>query len=246
MTHLTPEGRAVLTGPVALVAAGSDPGIAPWKAGGPHFHQADGREPWPGRPRPEAGPLTHGHRGADGVRRQPRVHGPPRRDRDDAGGRHPAGDPHRDRRGPLPDGPRTSRAGVRPDTFEWKWEVAKNNQDSAWIGDVNAGLQFTLKDDKYVRPLNTNFYTLKPLVMPASWVNEGKGGCRLGGQRETRPTSSPATAARARWSPGRAAPLRLPAAADARSSRSTPRRSSARATSTPSSRRPTSSTPAPT
>jgi len=30
-----------------------------------------------------------------------------------------------------------------------------------------------------VRPLNTNFYTLKPLVMPRSWENGGKGGCRL-------------------------------------------------------------------
>ena len=70
------------------------------------------------------------------------------------------------------------KGGARPESFDWKWKV-ENNQDSAWIGDVNAGLQFTLKDDKYVRPLNTNFYTLKPLVMPASWFNGGKGGCRL-------------------------------------------------------------------
>ena len=70
------------------------------------------------------------------------------------------------------------KGGERPASLDWKWEV-KNNQDSAWIGDINAGLQFTLKDDKYVRPLNTNFYTLKPLVMPASWFNGGKGGCRL-------------------------------------------------------------------
>ena len=70
------------------------------------------------------------------------------------------------------------KGGTRPASLDWKWDV-KHNQDSAWIGDVNAGLQFTLKDDKYVRPLNTNFYTLKPLVMPASWYNGGKGGCRL-------------------------------------------------------------------
>jgi hypothetical protein len=70
------------------------------------------------------------------------------------------------------------KGGRRPASLDWKWGV-KNNQDSAWIGDVNAGLQFTLKDDKYVRPLNTNFYTLKPLIMPASWFNGGKGGCRL-------------------------------------------------------------------
>ena len=70
------------------------------------------------------------------------------------------------------------KGGRRPASFEWKWDV-QNNQDSAWLGDVNAGLQFTLKDDKYSRPLNTNFYHSKPLVMPASWANDGRGGCRI-------------------------------------------------------------------
>ncbi len=70
------------------------------------------------------------------------------------------------------------KGGLRPDALDWKWDV-KNNQDGAWLGDVNAGLQFSLKDEKYVRPLNTNFYTLKPLVMPASWANNGRGSCRL-------------------------------------------------------------------
>jgi hypothetical protein len=77
------------------------------------------------------------------------------------------------------------KGGNRPDSLEWTWDVATRNQDSAWIGDVNAGLQFTLKDDRYVRPLNTNFYTLKPLVAPASWMNGGKGGCRLAVQGRT-------------------------------------------------------------
>lgn len=70
------------------------------------------------------------------------------------------------------------KGGLRPGALDWKWDV-RNNQDGAWLGDVNAGLQFSLKDEKYVRPLNTNFYTLKPLVMPASWANGGKGGCHL-------------------------------------------------------------------
>ena len=42
------------------------------------------------------------------------------------------------------------------------------------------GLQLTLKDDRYARPLNTNFYLQKPLVLPASWGNDGKGTCRMG------------------------------------------------------------------
>ena len=81
------------------------------------------------------------------------------------------------------------KGGARPDTMTWRWDRTKN-QDAAWIGDVNAGLQFTLKDDRYVRPLNTNFYTLKPLVMPRSWENGGAGGCRFSR------TKTPGTGAR--------------------------------------------------
>ena len=68
------------------------------------------------------------------------------------------------------------QGGTRPASFDWKWNV-KHNQDGAWIGDVNAGLQFRLQDDRYSRPLNTNFYLSKPLVMPKSWDNEDRGGC---------------------------------------------------------------------
>ncbi|UCF38914.1 MAG: hypothetical protein JSU96_08780, partial [Acidobacteriota bacterium] len=70
------------------------------------------------------------------------------------------------------------RGGTRPDQFDWKWDPTKN-QDSVWLGDVNAGLQVSWKDQNYVRPLNTNFYLLKPLQMPTSWYNGGAGGCEL-------------------------------------------------------------------
>jgi hypothetical protein len=70
------------------------------------------------------------------------------------------------------------KGGLAPDSFDWNWDV-KHNQDGAWVGDVNAGLQFSLHDDHYSRPLNTNFYLSKPLVMPTSWANDGKGGCRF-------------------------------------------------------------------
>ena len=70
--------------------------------------------------------------------------------------------------------------GIAPDRFEWAWDV-KKNQDAVWVGDVNAGVQLTLKDEHYIRPLNTNFYQLQPLVMPRSWSNGGKGGCRFTG-----------------------------------------------------------------
>jgi hypothetical protein len=70
------------------------------------------------------------------------------------------------------------KGGRTPDTFEWTW-AHERNQDSVWIGDVGAGLQLALRDDRYSRPLNTNFYHLKPLVMPHSWGNEGRGGVRI-------------------------------------------------------------------
>lgn len=68
------------------------------------------------------------------------------------------------------------KGGVRPDSFSWKWDQQKN-QDAIWIGSVNGGMQASFKDTNYVRPLNTNFYLQKPLNMPPSWYNEGKGGC---------------------------------------------------------------------
>jgi len=68
------------------------------------------------------------------------------------------------------------RAGDHaPSDFSWKWNV-ENNQDGAWIGAVNAGLEFHLRDENYQRPLNTNFYHQQPLRMPVSWDNGGQGG----------------------------------------------------------------------
>ncbi|SHM97490.1 glycoside hydrolase domain-containing protein [Mucilaginibacter sp. OK098] len=67
----------------------------------------------------------------------------------------------------------------RPESYEWKWDVPHKNQDGAWIGDVNAGLQYSLRDENYVRPLNTNFYLQKPLLLPTSWGNDNKGGINI-------------------------------------------------------------------
>jgi len=70
------------------------------------------------------------------------------------------------------------KGGYRPERFDWKWDK-QFNHDAFWIGDVNAGLQVSFRDENYSRPLNTNFYQLKPLNMPPSWYNEGKGGFRF-------------------------------------------------------------------
>ncbi|TKC08269.1 hypothetical protein FA048_14020 [Pedobacter polaris] len=72
------------------------------------------------------------------------------------------------------------KGGLRPEKVEWKWDVANKNQDGTWLGNVNAGLQYSLRDEKYVRPLNTNFYLQKPLLLPTSWGNGNKGGVTVG------------------------------------------------------------------
>jgi Glycoside hydrolase 123, N-terminal domain len=66
------------------------------------------------------------------------------------------------------------KGGLRPETFEWTWDQ-KKNQDALWLGAVNAGMQVALRAENYSRPLNTNFYLSKPLNMPPSWWNGGKG-----------------------------------------------------------------------
>jgi hypothetical protein len=71
------------------------------------------------------------------------------------------------------------RGGYRPESLDWKWDVANKNQDGAWVGSVNGGLQYSLRDERYVRPLNTNFYLQKPLVLPSSWGNDNKGGIKI-------------------------------------------------------------------
>lgn len=70
------------------------------------------------------------------------------------------------------------KGGYCPQNLDWKWGVEKN-QDALWTGSVNGGLQLRFYDDKYERPLNTNFYHEKPLHMPVSWCNNGNGGIKL-------------------------------------------------------------------
>ncbi|GAA3275455.1 glycoside hydrolase domain-containing protein [Paenarthrobacter aurescens] len=66
--------------------------------------------------------------------------------------------------------------GRRPETVDWTWDVATKNQDALWLGGVNAGMQLSLRDERYERPLNTNFYREKPLVEPESWANRQEDG----------------------------------------------------------------------
>jgi hypothetical protein len=176
MTSIGDRGRDMLTGPMRLVVEGADTKIPAWTTSGIRFTRRG-----PGAVRWEsdgaAGPL------AMKTRAQMEFDGTIEFDVE-VRAIQPAS--LADIRLEIPVASDVARymmglgfkGGLRPASFEWTWNV-ENNQDSAWLGDVNAGLQFALKDDRYSRPLNTNFYHSKPLVMPASWANLGRGGCRM-------------------------------------------------------------------
>ena len=71
--------------------------------------------------------------------------------------------------------------GFRPSQHLWKWNEHRL-QDSAWIGDVNAGVQCKLKGENYTNILS-NVYSRfkdpdKPFInLPPAWYNDGEGGC---------------------------------------------------------------------
>ena len=90
------------------------------------------------------------------------------------------------------------RGGKRPERVDWKWKI-ENHQEGVWLGGIHKGLQWVLRDENYVRPLNTNFYRNQPLNLPPSWFNEGRGGIRIveeGGTDAARP-EDPGPAAQA-------------------------------------------------
>jgi hypothetical protein len=70
------------------------------------------------------------------------------------------------------------KGAKRPPRVDWTWAI-ENHQEGVWLGGVEKGLQYVLRDERYERPLNTNFYQNQPLVMPASWANDGRGGIRI-------------------------------------------------------------------
>jgi len=177
MTCIQAEGNEILTGPIELVVEDGSGAKMPWKGGGSRFlQQLEGAVTWEAQS--AAGPLTmqvDARMEFDGCL--------------EFIVRLSAAEPMdvSDIRLEIPMAKDTARymmgmgekGGFRPARFEWKWDWRKN-QDSIWLGKVNAGLQSAFRAENYARPLNTNFYLSKPLNMPPSWYNEGKGGCTVG------------------------------------------------------------------
>jgi len=75
--------------------------------------------------------------------------------------------------------------GLRPAEHQWRWD-RKNNQDGIWLGDVNAGLRCQLFGENYRRPLINIHYRHLPLNLPPAWHNEGRGGCSVREEPDSR------------------------------------------------------------
>ena len=68
--------------------------------------------------------------------------------------------------------------GLRKNNLDWKWDITLN-QDTMWLGEVNAGMMVRLKDEAYVKPAMLVYYHYIPLKEPKSWANGGAGGCTV-------------------------------------------------------------------
>ena len=70
--------------------------------------------------------------------------------------------------------------GKKGDSFDerlnWKWN--KEHQDAFWCGDTDGGLRVSLQGANYQKPLVNIYYVHKPLNIPESWGNGGKGGIK--------------------------------------------------------------------
>ena len=177
MTHLQEDARGVLHGPIELLVETGPGEILEWESSGPRFEQhGPGRVSWAASSlAEELAMAVRAEIEFDGdVELTVALTASQRTAVEDISLRIPvAREVAKYMMG------MGLRGGLRPSEHHWKWDVATKNQDGAWIGDVSAGLQFSLRDERYTRPLNTNFYLSKPLVEPTSWANGGLGGCDL-------------------------------------------------------------------
>jgi hypothetical protein len=85
------------------------------------------------------------------------------------------------------------KGGRRPKEHAWKWG-GRAYYDSAWIGDVRAGLQLELRGAAYSGPMVNLYWSVGQLKPPPAWDNGGKGGCTFteeGDRVVVRATSGP-------------------------------------------------------
>jgi len=68
--------------------------------------------------------------------------------------------------------------GFRPKEWSWKWG-GQLYYDSFWMGDVPAGIQCELRGTSYSGPMVNLYWSLGQLQPPATWNNDGRGGCTV-------------------------------------------------------------------
>ncbi len=68
------------------------------------------------------------------------------------------------------------RSGLFDYSLDFKWNDM--HQDMFWAGNTNGGIRVRLMDDTYEKPLVNIYYPYKPMIIPESWNNGGKGGIR--------------------------------------------------------------------
>jgi hypothetical protein len=176
VTHLEEHGREILASPIALIVEGRDGSTLAWDGKGPRFtKEAPGAVTWEAESK--AGPFALRCRARiefDGfVEFKVSLTATSKAEVSDIRLEIPLAENAAQYMMGL-----GFKGGPRPAHFEWTWDQTKN-QDALWIGDVNGGLQVNYRDTNYERPLNTNFYLSKPLNLPPSWWNKGKGGCKI-------------------------------------------------------------------
>ncbi len=71
------------------------------------------------------------------------------------------------------------RGGLRPQEWSWKWSLERSD-NAVWIGEVDAGLQLKLLEDRDVW-----HWDLHDTGLPVGWSNGGRGGAQLTEQGDT-------------------------------------------------------------
>lgn len=72
--------------------------------------------------------------------------------------------------------------GLRPEKWNWKWDVKNKDQDEVWMGGVNGGLKIKFKGANYRRQLVNIYYEFGPINEPESWGNGTRGGIDINTQ----------------------------------------------------------------
>ncbi len=67
------------------------------------------------------------------------------------------------------------KGGARPELVEWNWKMQNDHAACAWVGNVNAGLQFSLESGQ-----QTHSTKSEDSGITDNWINDNQGGITVG------------------------------------------------------------------